>query len=81
MKRNILLAAALVFLSGCTSTTVTSPTFTLKRVSLLQRLEMADVSLSTNGTATLKGYKTDGGNEAATAIVGAAVSAAVSAAK
>ena len=68
-------------LTGCTSTTVTTPAFTVKRTSFLQRLEMADVSLSTNGTASMKGYKTDGGNEAAAAIVGAAVGAAVSAAK
>ena len=67
-------------LCGCTVTRVQTPNFELSRTSILQRLEFGEVSYTTNG-ATLKGYKTDGGNEAAAAMLGAAVKAAVEGAK
>lgn len=48
-----------------------------KRLSFLQRVELGEVKVGTDGTITVKGYKNDGGNEALAAAVSAAVSAAV----
>jgi len=73
--------SAVLFGVGCTVTKITTDHWALSRTSFLQRLEIPEVQISTNGTAVLKGYKTDGGNEAAAAIAGAAVSAAIKAAK
>ena len=68
MKR--ILTLILSALCGCTTTTVETPLWSLHRSSFLQRLEIPEVSIGTNGTATLKGYKTDGGGDAAAAIAG-----------
>ena len=65
MKKLITMAAlAALITSGCTSTNIDAQTFKLKRISVLQRLEIPEASIGTNGTVMLKGYKTDGGNEA-----------------
>ena len=78
MKLSIAVLA--LSLCGCTVTRVKTPNFELSRTSILQKLEFGEVSYTTNG-ATLKGYKTDGGNEAAARIVQAAVAGAVQGAK
>lgn len=75
-----LLSVLAAALTGCTVTHVKTPNFELSRTSILQKLEFGEVSYSTNGAA-LKGYKTDGGNEAAARIVQAAVEGAVKGAK
>ena len=64
---------------GCTSTTIETPTLKLRRLSFLQRVEIPKLTMATNGAVTLQGYKTDGGSDAAAAIVSAAVSAALKA--
>ena len=79
-KITLSLAVSALCLCGCTVTRVETPTFKLSRTSILQKLEFGEVSYTTNG-ATLKGYKTDGGNEAAARIVQAAVTGAIEAAK
>jgi len=76
MKRTLILIGA-VILTGCTVTHVRTDKWELRRNSFLQRQEIPFVQIATNGTATLQGYKTDGGNEALGAITAAAVSAAV----
>ncbi len=63
--------------AGCTSTTVQAPGWSLKRTSLLQRIDMPELIISTNGTVTLRGYRTDGGSDLAAQVTAAAVSAAV----
>ncbi len=80
MKTTLALLAALA-LCGCTVTEIQSDTWTMKRRSFLQRMDIAEVTVGTNGMATLRGYKNDGGNEAAANITAAAVSAAVKAMK
>lgn len=76
-SKHTFLAVLLAGLTGCTVTKVTTPTWTLRRVSFLQRLEIPLVQVTTNGTVTLQGYATDGGVDAATKITEAAVGAAI----
>ena len=80
MKTTLLLIAA-ALLCGCTSTKVSTPFWTMERRSFLQRVEVPQLTISTNGTATLSGYKNDGGNEALGVAVSAAVAAAIKSAK
>lgn len=72
----IFAAAALV---GCTHTYVKTGAVEVSRTSFLQKIEMPSVEFTTNGTAKLTGYKTDGGADAAAAITAAAIKAAASA--
>lgn len=84
MKKHTLPLLAIVAgltLAGCTQTKFTGPGFSLSRTSFLQKLEVAAVEVSTNGTAKISGYQNDGGADAAAKITGAAISAAISAAK
>ena len=80
MKRLFALGAV-VALCGCTRTKVATPFWTMERSSFLQRVEVPQLTIATNGTATLSGYKNDGGNEALASAVSAAVSAAINSAK
>lgn len=62
---------------GCTQTEFVGQNgVRLKRTSFLQRNEIGLVEVKPNGTATMKGYKNDGGNEAVAAAVRAAIEAA-----
>ncbi len=79
MRTFLFLAA--VCLCGCTVTRFSSGQWELERRSFLQRVELGRVSIATNGTASLDGYKNDGGNEALASAVSAAVSAAINSAK
>lgn len=75
MKRLI----PLLLLCGCTQTEFTGQNgVKLKRTSFLQRNEIGLVEVRKDGTATMKGYKNDGGNEAVAAAVRAAIEAAAS---
>lgn len=76
MKITLALLAALA-LCGCTKTKVSTPFWSMERTSLFQKVEVPQLTISTNGTATLSGYRNDGGNEALGVAVSAAVSAAV----
>jgi hypothetical protein len=71
------LALALLLAAGCTRTSIKTPTWSMDRVSFFQRVEVPTMSIATNGTATLRGYRNDGGSEAAAAIAAAATAAAV----
>lgn len=53
-----------LLLAGCTMTEVSTSTWSLRRVSFLQRVDIPDVTIATNGMASMRGYRTDGGNEA-----------------
>lgn len=66
-------------LCGCTGTKVETETWPLSRTSFLQRVQIPEVAITTNGTVTLKDYTNDGGNEAAAAVAAAAVSAVLKA--
>jgi len=68
---------AAVGLAGCTTTSVKTEQWELRRTSFLQKLEIPSVTIAPDGTAVMTGYKTDGGSEAAAAITSAAVSAAI----
>lgn len=74
--KNLLWLAGLI-LTGCTTTTVRTEHWELRRTSFLQRLEIPSVTILPDGTAEMTGYKTDGGTEAAAAITSAAVTAAI----
>ena len=71
------LSLVAVALLGCTHTVVETPALKVRRVSFLQKVEIPRLSIGTNGVVTLSGYKTDGGTEAAAAVVSAAVAAAM----
>jgi len=75
MKRTLVIVFILA--TGCTSTQLTTEHWSLKRTSFLQRMDIPEVSITPDGTATLKGYKTDGGSDIAAAVTAAAVSAAI----
>lgn len=79
MKKIMSLFAGVVLLllAGCTTTAVKTEQWELKRTSFLQKLDIPSVSIAPDGTATLTGYKTDGGSEAVAVITAAAVSAAI----
>lgn len=82
MKRlritSIALALALVG-AGCTSTQLVEGNF--KRTSFLQRVELGEVKVGTDGTITVKGYKNDGGNEALAGAIAAGVAAGLKSVK
>ena len=74
MKRFIPL---LILCVGCTSTEFTGQNgVRLKRTSFLQRNEIGLVEVRKDGTATMRGYKNDGGNEALRVAIEAAIEAA-----
>jgi hypothetical protein len=79
--KKLLVTSILAAGAGCTHTTVETPTLKLSRISFLQRVEIPGLAVSTNGTITLTGYTNEGGADAAAKIAGAAVSAAVTAAR
>lgn len=58
------LTVALFGFSGCTSTEVDGGDFKMKRVSVFQKIGIAEASHSADGTFILKGYQNDGGNQA-----------------
>lgn len=70
MKKIKLLALAVVAVAlntGCTFTdigTTADGGWNLNRKSIFQRVEIPEVSITTNGVVSMKGYKNDGGNEA-----------------
>lgn len=67
----------LILTGGCTITRLDPETRKFARWSILQRIEFREIVVGANGTVTIKGYQTDGGNDAAAQITAAAVAAAV----
>jgi len=67
----------LLVAAGCTSTTVTTSSWSLKRLSFLQQTQIPAVDIETNGSAHLRGYTNDGGTEALKATIEGAVAGAV----
>jgi hypothetical protein len=76
-----LTCALLLLQAGCTVTRITTDHWSIRRMSFLQRLEIPEVEFGSNGVAILRGYRSDGGNQAAAAITAAAVTAAIKSAK
>lgn len=81
MKKSLVVGLAVTLLTGCTTTVVETPYWSLNRKSFMQKIEIPDLSISTNGTAHLRGYMTDGGNQALAIAIDAAVTAAMKGAK
>lgn len=79
--KTLALIAVCAALCGCTSTEIVSSNWALKRTSFLQRLDVAEISVSTNGIATMRGYRNDGGGEALATVTAAAVAAAINSTK
>lgn len=71
--KTVLLIAAAVAVSGCTQTKIKTPTWSLTRVSFLQRTEVPQITVLTDGSIEVQGYSNDGGNAAIGAIVEAAI--------
>jgi len=61
LQRYILAVAVVAMGSSCTQTKFSSGSWTLNRMSLLQAVQIPEIQVSTNGTATMKGYANDGG--------------------
>jgi hypothetical protein len=75
MKSVIVIAA--MMLAGCTQTRITTPTWSMERVTFLQRTDVPKITVLDDGSIEVEGYSNDGGNGAIAAAVGAAVKAAV----
>lgn len=70
---------AIAALTGCTQTTINRKAdgaLTINRLSLFQKLQIPDATVSSNGTFTLKGYANDGGQASAALLLKAAALAA-----
>ena len=75
MKSVIVIAA--MMLAGCTQTRIKTPTWSMERVTLLQRTDVPKITVLDDGSIEVEGYSNDGGNGAIAAAVEAAVKAAV----
>ena len=68
--RAVLASSLLATLAtACTQTRVSSPTWSLSRVSFLQQVAIPQLTIGTNGTADLRGYANDGGQQITLAII------------
>ena len=74
---HFLTCGLLLVATGCTITHVETAQMKIRRVSFLQKVEIPQLKISTNGAVQLQGYANDGGSEAAALITAAAVSAAM----
>jgi hypothetical protein len=63
LQRYLLTLTILGLTVGCTHTKFTGGNWTMDRTTVLQKVEIGDVSVSTNGTASLKGYQNDGAQQ------------------
>ena len=68
---------AVMMLAGCTQTKIQTPTWSMERVTFLQRTDVPKITVLDDGSIEVEGYSNDGGNGAIAAAVGAAVKAAV----
>lgn len=69
-------------IADATTTNVVTPTtWTVRRTSVLQRMDIPLLQIRADGTVTLQGYRTDGGADAAATVAAAAVSAAIKSVK
>jgi hypothetical protein len=75
MRCAIVIAA--LMLAGCTQTKITTPTWSMERVTFLQRTDVPKITVLDDGSIEVEGYNNDGGNGAIAAAVGAAVRGAV----
>lgn len=80
MKR-ILPILALLLLTGCVTTEFTMGTVHIKRSSFLSKMEIKELSVSTNGAAILKGYRGTGDADLVSAAAEGAAAGAVAAGK
>jgi hypothetical protein len=71
------IVVAVMMLAGCTQTRITTPTWSMERVTFLQRTDVPKITVLDDGSIEVEGYSNDGGNGAIAAAVGAAVKAAV----
>jgi hypothetical protein len=77
MKSAIVIAAMMMLAGGCTQTKITTPTWSMKRVTFLQRTDVPKITVLDDGSIEVEGYSNDGGNGAISAAVEAAVRGAV----
>ena len=75
--RNAIVIAAIMMLAGCTQTRIKTPTWSMERVTLLQRTDVPKITVLDDGSIEVEGYSNDGGNGAIAAAVEAAVRGAV----
>jgi len=75
MRTTIVIAA--LMLAGCTQTKIQTPTWSMERVTFLQRTDVPKITVLNDGSIEVEGYSNDGGNQAIAAIVTAAVRGAV----
>lgn len=69
--------AAMMLAGGCTQTKIQTPTWSMTRLTFLQRTDVPKITVLDDGSIEVEGYSNDGGNGAIAAAVGAAVKAAV----
>ena len=66
-----------LMMAGCTQTKIQTPTWSMERVTFLQRTDVPKITVLNGGSIEVEGYSNDGGNQATAAIVTAAVRGAV----
>ena len=75
--KSAIVIAAIMMLAGCTQTKIQTPTWSMERVTLLQRTDVPKITVLDDGSIEVEGYSNDGGNGAISAAVEAAVRGAV----
>jgi hypothetical protein len=75
--RSAIVIAAMMMLAGCTQTRITTPTWSMERLTLLQRTDVPRITVLDDGSIEVEGYSNDGGKGAIAAAVEAAVRGAV----
>jgi hypothetical protein len=66
MKSAIVIAA--MMLAGCTQTKIQTPTWSMERVTFLQRTDVPKITVLDDGSIEVEGYSNDGGNGAIAAL-------------
>ena len=75
--KSAIVIAAIMMLAGCTQTKIETKTWSMTRLTLLQRTDVPRITVLDDGSIEVEGYSNDGGNGAIAAAVEAAVRGAV----
>ena len=75
--KSAIVIAAIMMLAGCTQTRITTPTWSMERVTWLQRTDVPKITVLDDGSIEVEGYSNDGGNGAISALERIAAGGAV----
>ena len=66
--KSAIVIAAMMMLAGCTQTKIKTPTWSMERVTFLQRTDVPKITVLDDGSIEVEGYSNDGGNGAIAAL-------------